>query len=79
VVLTRTSGGSITDASGNVWTLSAAGEVRDNGSAVPGGAGTAQLTYVASTQTIWGQDASSGGWYAWTGSNWNGPSATSPL
>jgi hypothetical protein len=78
-VLTRTSGGSITDASGNVWTLSAAGVIMENGGVVPGGAGTAQLTYVASTKTIWGQDASSGGWYAWTGSNWNGPAATSPI
>ncbi len=79
VVLTTTSGGSITDASGNVWSLSSAGAVMENGSAVPGGSGTAQLTYVASTQTIWGQDAHSGGWYAWSGGTWVGPSSTSPI
>ena len=78
-VLTTTSGGSIADASGNTWTLSAAGEVLENGSPVAGGGGTAQLTYVASTQTIWGQDASSGGWFAWNGGGWDGPSPASPL
>jgi len=77
VVLTPTSGGSITDASGNVWTLSASGAVMENGSAVAGGGGTAQLTDAGST--IWGQDASSGNWYAWNGGGWSGPSPTSPI
>jgi hypothetical protein len=78
-VLTPTSGGSITDASGNVWTLTAEDDIDENGTAAPGGAGTSALTYVASTQTIWGQDATSGGWYSWNGSNWIGPAATSPV
>ena len=76
-VLTPSSGGSITDADGNVWTLTASGEVDENGAAVPGGGGTSALTYVAATQTIWGQDAGSGGWYSWVGS-WDGPSGTDP-
>ncbi|HEY2748889.1 MAG TPA: cellulase family glycosylhydrolase [Polyangia bacterium] len=79
VVLTTTSGGSITDAAGNVWSLSSSGTIMENGSAVAGGGGTAQLTYVAATQTIWGQDASSGNWYSWSGGNWVGPSSTSPI
>jgi mannan endo-1,4-beta-mannosidase len=78
IVLTTTSGGSITDGAGNVWTLDASGSVVENGSAVAGGGGTAQLTYVAATGTIWGQDGSSGNWYSWNG-NWNGPTATSPI
>jgi hypothetical protein len=50
-----------------------------NGANVPGGGGSSALTYVASTKTIWGQDAASGQWYSWNGSIWVGPSATSPV
>jgi hypothetical protein len=71
-VLTPTSGGSITDASGNVWTLTSAGVVDENGSAVAGGSGTSGLTYVSGV--IWGEDAASGQWYSWTGGQWVGPS-----
>jgi len=77
-LLTPSSSGSITDASGNVWTLSASGDVEENGAPVAGGGGTAALTYVDSTQTIWGQDAGSGQWYSWNGSTWVGPSGTDP-
>ena len=72
VILTPTSGGTITDGSGNVWSLTAAGVVMENGSAVAGGSGTAALTYVA--PSIWGEDAASSGWYAWTNGQWIGPS-----
>lgn len=78
-VLTPSSGGSITDSSGNVWTLTASGSVFENGSAVPGGGTTSQLTYVSATNTIWGQDAGSGQWYSWNGSIWVGPSAGTPI
>ena len=61
IVLTPTSGGSITDASGNVWTLTASGDIEENGSPVPGGGGTSALTYVAATQTIWGSGCDLGG------------------
>ncbi|HET9619935.1 MAG TPA: hypothetical protein VFP84_01120, partial [Kofleriaceae bacterium] len=74
-VLTTTSGGAITDDAGNTWTLTPAGEVDENGAAVPGGAGTAQLTLDASG-TLWGQDVHSGGWYAWRNGTWNGPSGS---
>jgi hypothetical protein len=79
VVLTPSSGGSITDASGNVWTLTASGAIDENGAAVPGGDGTSAVTYVAATQLIWGQDASSGSWYSWNGSDWDGPASTDPV
>ncbi len=74
-VLTTTSGGSISDGSGNTFTLTSAGEIDENGAAVPGGAGTAELTS-DSSGTIWGQDASSSGWYAWRDGTWDGPSGS---
>jgi hypothetical protein len=74
-VLTTSSGGSITDAGANVWTLTASGEVDENGTAVAGGSGTSELTYDSATETIYGQDASSGTWYAWRAGTWNGPSS----
>jgi glucose/arabinose dehydrogenase len=79
VVLTPTSGGSITDAQGSVWTLHADTCVYKNNVAVPDGCGTSQLTYVNSTQRIWGQDSASGSWYYWDGTKWVGPSQTSPI
>jgi hypothetical protein len=79
VVLTPSSGGSITDASGSVWTLSASGDIEENGAAVPGGGGTSELIYVVATQLIWGRDASSGNWYSWNGTYWDGPSSEDPV
>jgi hypothetical protein len=79
VVLTPTSGGSITDSTNNIWTLSSAGDAIKNGVAVPDGAGTSKLTYVVATKTIWGQDGSSGQWYSWNGSSWVGPTSVSPI
>ena len=76
-VLTRTSGGSVTDSAGNAWTLTSDGDVEENGSPVAGGGGTAELAFV--NGTIWGQDASSGSWYSWNGNGWDGPSSTSPI
>lgn len=77
-VLTPASGGSITDASGAVWQLSATGSVLVNGSPVSGGGGTAMLVYVSDSKTIWGKDAASGQWYSWDGRYWAGPKS-SPL
>jgi hypothetical protein len=78
-VLTPTSGGSITDAGGTVWTLHADQCIYQNGFPNNGGCGTGQLTYVASTQKIWGQDFSTGNWYWWDGATWQGPTQTSPI
>lgn len=79
IVLTTTSGGSITDGSKNVWTLTTAGVVMENGVAAAGGSGTSALTFVASTATIWAQDGTSKNWYSWNGTTWVGPTATSPV
>ncbi len=78
VILTPTSGGSITDASGAVWQLSTAGSLYENNSPVSGGGGTAMLVYVPESKTIWGKDAASGQWYTWDGRYWMGPKS-SPL
>jgi hypothetical protein len=70
-LLTAAGGGSFQDKSGNTWSLTSAGVITENGAAVPGGDGTAQITYVpASAPNIWGQDAGSGAWYEWQNSSW---------
>lgn len=76
-VLTPTSGGSLTGADGNVWTMDAAGDVLENGTAVPGGAGTGALAIVVST--AWGVDSSTGIWYTWNGTQWNSQTTTPPV
>jgi cellulase (glycosyl hydrolase family 5) len=63
-VLTPGSGGSITDAAGNVWTLPASGAATMNGTAVTGGSGTSKLEVV--NGVIWGADATSGQWYSYS-------------
>jgi hypothetical protein len=67
VFLTLSSGGSITDSAGNVWTLTASGSVMENGVATPGGGGTSAITYQAGT--IYGRDATTGNWYSYTVAN----------
>jgi hypothetical protein len=68
--LTPTSGGTLTDASGNKWTLTAAGVVNRNGSAIPGGSGTSGLAIVGNV--IYGQDGKSQAWFTYspTGQTW---------
>ena len=75
-VLTPTSGGSIVDAAGNIWTLTATGDVGKNGASVPGGGGIAALTY--SNNTILGQDATNSHWYIFNNGIWKGPVAAPP-
>ncbi len=74
--LTPTSGGSIVDAAGNIWTLTATGDVGQNGASVPGGGGIAALTY--SNNTIWGKDATNSLWYIYSNGIWKGPVAAPP-
>ncbi len=62
--LTTTSGGTLTDAAGNKWTLTSAGEVDENGTVVPGGTGTSALAIV--NNVVYGQDANSQKWYTYT-------------
>jgi hypothetical protein len=72
-MLTPTSGGSIVDAAGNIWTLTATGDVDKNGASIPGGGGIAALTY--SDNTIWGKDAANSHWYTYSNGIWKGPVA----
>jgi len=74
IVLTPTSGGSIVDAAGDVWTLTATGDVDKNGASVPGG--IAALTYF--NNTIWGKDAINSRWYTYNNGIWKGPVAPPP-
>jgi hypothetical protein len=76
IVLTPTSGGSIVDAAGDVWTLTATGDVDKNGASVPDGGGIAALTYF--NNTIWGKDATKSHWYTYGNGIWKGPVAPPP-
>ena len=62
-----------------MWTITQAKDVDKNGVPTPGGGGSAALTYVAATQTVWAQDATTLRWYSWTNGMWTGPAATSPV
>jgi hypothetical protein len=73
IVLTPTSGGSIVDAAGDVWTLTATGDVDKNGASVPGGGGIAALTYF--NNTILGKDATNSHWYTYSNGILKGPVA----
>ena len=75
-MLTPTSGGSIVDAEGNVWTLTATGSVEENGAAVFGSDWTVALTY--SNNTIWRKEAASSQWYSYSNGIWTGPVASPP-
>ena len=75
-VILAGSSGSITDASGNVWTI-AAGVVDENGQAAGYSENVSELAYV--NGTIW-QENTSNLWWEWNGSTWpGGGSAVSPL
>ncbi|MFL5289100.1 MAG: carbohydrate-binding domain-containing protein [Rhodopila sp.] len=71
-VLTPTSGGSIKDAAGNTWTLTSAGVIDENGTAVPGG-GTSAFTIVNGVD--YGQDGGSKAWYTYSNGTWTAASA----
>ena len=71
--VTTDSGGSLKDAAGNIWTLTANGDVNENGTPVPGGSSTAEFTIVNNVD--YGLDSGGTGWYtyapatqAWTNS-----------
>ena len=71
--------GSITDASGNVFTLTSSGVSQENSKALAGGSGPGEIEYYNSV--VYFQDASSHTWYTWNGSNFvasAGPSPTPP-
>jgi hypothetical protein len=67
--------GSITDADGHVWTITASGSIMEDGQYTPGGGGTSALT-ISDDGTIYGQDSghgpiNPGGWFTLgDGQNW---------
>jgi hypothetical protein len=58
--------GTLTDAAGNVWLITANGSIQENGQWTPGGGGTAALTIA--NGTVYGEDATGKGWFALSGS-----------
>jgi hypothetical protein len=73
--LTPASEGTLSDNAGNKWTLTSGGVVQENGTAVPGGSGTAALAIVGNV--AYGQDAASKAWftYSLTTQSWSGSAA----
>lgn len=57
--------GSFSDSAGNVFAIDAGGNVLENGTAVPGGAGTAAMEYYGGQ--IYAQDGNTGSWYTLSG------------
>jgi hypothetical protein len=66
-VVLANSGGAITDASGNRWTISPQLTVRVNGLLASFTANVAEIAYV--NGTVWHENTSSQ-WYSWNGVNW---------
>jgi hypothetical protein len=76
ILLTPTSGGTILDAAGDIWTLTAEGDVLKNGQPVSGGGDIVALTY--SNSTILGKDGATSQWYVYSDGTWHGPIAVPP-
>jgi hypothetical protein len=77
VTLTPTSGGTLTDASGNKWTLTSAGVVDENGAAVPNGSDTAAFAIVGNV--YYGQDATTQDWYTYSPASQSWTSSAAPV
>jgi hypothetical protein len=67
-VITPTSGGTLTDSHGRIWSLTPAGAVDIGGSPVPGGSGTAEIRLI--NGTVYAEDAAKKVWYTWSGTTW---------
>jgi hypothetical protein len=73
--------GTLTDAAGNTWLITASGSITENNQYTPGGGGTSALT-IGTDGTVYGQDAHGRGWFALSGNGqyWgsvSGPGALS--
>lgn len=77
-VITVSGGGSLVDGSGNVWTITSAGAVQENGANAGYSANVSELAYV--NGVIW-QENTSNLWWGWSNGGWNtgNGTATSPL
>ena len=76
-ILTPTSGGTLTDASGNEWTLTSAGVVDENGTPVPNGSDTSAFAIVGSL--YYGQDATTQDWYTYSPASQSWTSSAAPV
>ncbi len=76
-VVSAGSGSTITDATGNLWTI-ASGVVQENGAPAAYSANVTQIAYVGGA--VW-QENAAGDWWGWDGSGWNlgKGTTTSPL
>lgn len=68
--------GPLTDASGNVWSISPSGSIQENGQWTPGGGGTAAL--IVEGSQVFGEDANGRGWFALTGGSSYWTAAAAP-
>jgi hypothetical protein len=68
--------GSITDATGNVWTITPAGTIARNN---VNDTTTKNVTLMALEKGVIWQQNTAGSWYSWLGSSWSGATTTSPL
>jgi hypothetical protein len=73
--------GSLTDAAGNVWTITQSGSIMEGNQYTPGGGGTAALTIA--NDTVYGEDDGSGpvnpgGWFALSGNGQSWAPSASP-
>jgi hypothetical protein len=75
--LTPTSGGTLTDAAGNRWTLTSAGAVDEDANAVPGGSGTAAIAL--DDNVLYGQDTTSKSWYTYSTTSQSWTSSAAPV
>jgi hypothetical protein len=57
--------GSLTDAGGNVWTITQSGSIKEGNQYTPGGGGTAALTIA--NGKVYGLDSAGKGWFALSG------------
>ena len=76
VTLTPTSGGTLTDASGNQWTLTSAGVVDENGTPLANGSGTSAFAIV--DNVYYGQDATTQDWYTYSPTTQSWTSSAAP-
>ncbi len=75
--LTPSSGGILTDAAGNKWTLTSAGVVEENGTPVPDGSGTSAFAIVGNL--YYGQDATSQNWLTYSPTTQSWTSSAAPV
>src|SRR5215472_12532110 len=72
-VLISPGNGTFTDASGNVYSISTAGDAEENGKLMSGGNETVAMELA--NGTVYGQDVNTRQWFTWNQSFWTAASA----